>query len=378
MEIKSKFPNEDSFRNFLQSNVSFYTNQILSEVGHLEKTYLKARRDKMFGSILMLAGALIIGGSISILADFIPTLQAIFVALFFGALSIWSGVKKMIGTTQIISDFNNKLNEVIFSKIFTIFSLDGSQVKIAQPDIYNTSDPLNLSSPKNSWYKKLQILSRRFGNKNMTTEQREVMSFLDDSELITESRNTTVIDDMFNVDVEGNNLFVSELDARHVTGSGKNRRVRRIFHGYFFMLDLTTQLEGKTFVSAESDRAGFAHRGLWSDLLKTTEVKETVLEWNEFEDKLHVATTNETEARYVLTTNFMSDLYDWWKNKEASIRISFISNKMYAIYPDKNIRFGKTISKITEKEIGSYLESVGIPMYHALCLVEDVNNSHGQ
>ncbi|MFT7644770.1 MAG: hypothetical protein ACI9BF_000427 [Candidatus Paceibacteria bacterium] len=375
MDIKSKFPNEDSFRNFLQSNVSFYTNQIQSEVGHLEKTYLKALRDKMLGMILMLAGALIIGGSISILADFLPTLQAIFVALFFGALFIWSGVRKITGTTQIISDFNIKLNQVIFSKIFRIFSLDGSLVKQTQSDPYSTSNLLDLSSPKKIWYKELQILSRRFGNQNRTIEQSEVMSFLDDSELITESRNTIVIDDMFNVDVEGNNMFVSELDARHVTGSGKNRRVRHIFHGYFFMLDLTKQLEGKTFVSAESDKAGFAHLSFFGS---DDKVSETIMEWNEFEDKLHVATTNETEARYVLTTNFMSDLYDWWKNKEASIRISFISNKMYAIYPDKKIRIGKTIRKITEKEIGPYLESVGIPMYHALCLVEDVNNSHGQ
>ena len=181
-----------------------------------------------------------------------------------------------------------------------------------------------------------------------------------------------MVEDMFSVLVGDKSLFVSELEAKHITGSGKSRKVKHIFSGYFVSFDLDIQLEGKTFVSTEGDKKGFGHQSFWKSLTSQAGVQVTELEWNEFESLLHVATTNPSEARYVLPPDFMHDLYEWWKEKKGNVRISFIQNRLYILFPDKRIRFGQTVSRISEKEVASYLESVSLPLLHVLHLIEDV------
>jgi len=40
----------------------------------------------------------------------------------------------------------------------------------------------------------------------------------------------------------------------------------------------------------------------------------TLLEWGQFEDLLHVETTNETEARYLLPPDAMENIYHSWSS----------------------------------------------------------------
>lgn len=86
-------------------------------------------------------------------------------------------------------------------------------------------------------------------------------------------------------------------------------------------------------------------------------------------------TTDKVEARYILTPNFMSDLYDWWKAKKGNIRISFIGNKMYLLFPDNQIRFNDTVANIDETEVKQYMLTIARPLLHILHLIEDVRMS---
>jgi hypothetical protein len=86
-----------------------------------------------------------------------------------------------------------------------------------------------------------------------------------------------------------------------------------------------------------------------------------------------VATDNGREAREVLTTEFMTDLYDWWKSHEKlNIRIAFVGNLMYMLFPDSQIRFEKTVSKVEPNELKEYILTIARPLLHVLHLVEDV------
>jgi len=126
-------------------------------------------------------------------------------------------------------------------------------------------------------------------------------------------------------------MHITELDIQNVTGSGGEKRFRRIFHGYFFAVDISKTLVGKTFVTTKGDILGYGNKSSFG----RNDVSRTELEWNDFENKIHVSTTDPIEARYILTTDFMTDLYDWWNERvEKQIRISFIGDKMYFIYPD--------------------------------------------
>lgn len=109
---------------------------------------------------------------------------------------------------------------------------------------------------------------------------------------------------------------------------------------------------------------------------KGKDVQETILEWNDFEKLLHVATNNETEARYILTPDMMSNLYDWWIPKKQNIRLSFVSNKMYILFPDNTIRIGTTVQNLNQSHIEKYVLSIAIPLLHILHLIEDINRVH--
>ena len=103
------------------------------------------------------------------------------------------------------------------------------------------------------------------------------------------------------------------------------------------------------------------------------QIKETKFEWNDFEELLHVATDNNREAREILTPQFMSDLHDWWKNQEKlNIRIAFVGNLMYMLFPDGQIRFEQTVSKVEPAELKEYMLTIAKPLLHVLHLVEDV------
>ena len=78
---------------------------------------------------------------------------------------------------------------------------------------------------------------------------------------------------------------------KHATGSGKNRFTKNIFHGYIVGFGLKKELAGKTFISTEVDKQGFAGLACFGNKAEGS-AKETLLEWNEVENLLHVCATD--------------------------------------------------------------------------------------
>jgi|GEM_PF-5742876 len=84
---------------------------------------------------------------------------------------------------------------------------------------------------------------------------------------------------------------------------------------------LQQDISGITYLIAESD---FTHR-----LFKQFETQTTLLEWGQFEDLLHVETTDETEARYLLPPDIMEEIYDNWSNHTNQLgRVKFADNTL--------------------------------------------------
>jgi hypothetical protein len=214
--------------------------------------------------------------------------------------------------------------------------------------------------------KVLQILG--FTGNHVTEEsvtEAEIVNLLDHSELITETRNEYQIDDMVSAEFHGRSLFLSELAVKYVSSSGKKRSGRNVFHGFFVVHDLPRSLEGKTFITTEGDKKGFGNISWWRQKFRTKETpRETLLEWNDFENKLHVATTNEIEARYILTPDFMQELYNWWSERGGNIRISFLDNRLYLLYPDMHVKIGVSTAGFSEKNLKQYLLTVMRPVWH--------------
>lgn len=363
--IKQRFPDEVSLRSFLASHARSYTDQVQGELGMQEAKYRQALRNRKIGSTLLVGGILagISAAQLYVEAGLISGWFLLGVLVLAG-VSIWKGWQMTKGVTAIINEFNAQLNDVIYNAVFSLFGLTGGRVE----HTFDESESEGLR--KLSRAQRLTLTSNKF-LQSQTIEYAQVKELLDHSELITEDRNRMMVDDMFTVTVYNRTLFASELDVKNITGSGKHRRVKKIFSGYFVSYDLPKELSGKTFVTTEGDTNGFADQSHLSFFTKP-DAAVTELEWNAFEDKLHVVTDNPSEARYILTPDFMQDLYDWCVEKHQKIRLSFVASRMYALFPDNTIRFNKTITKITEEEVRTYMESIALPFLHVLHLIEDV------
>lgn len=374
MNIKERFPDEVAIKNYLLTNIQTLMGAVKSEVGPLEAEYIEKSRLRNKGAKLMgLATVLVIVGIVPLDADF-PTPGGVMLILLLLCFPVagylyWIGWRYMKGTSAAIVAFHNSLNDALYPLVFGMFGLSAQRVHhtVKDKSQYDTTYRKDGESLFQSDLRLAALAKELVGS----PERDSVMALLDHSELITESRNTVQIDDMVASSINERIMFLSELDVKHVTGSGKNRRVKKIFHGYFVSFDLPRTLEGKTFVSTEGDKKGFGHQSFFKTK-KNEGLEKTVLEWNEFENLLHVVTNNPTEARYILTPNFMVDLHNWWSEQKTNIRISFVDNRMYLLFPDKNIRLGSTIKKIETHELQEYLESISIPLLHVLHLIEDV------
>ncbi|MDC1205640.1 DUF3137 domain-containing protein [Candidatus Pacebacteria bacterium] len=204
-------------------------------------------------------------------------------------------------------------------------------------------------------------------------EQEKVLQILTHSELLTERTDKIKVGDVFATSYTGNNLLVSELFVTRTEGSGKNRRTVTVFKGLFTSFSIPKKLTGTTFISTEGDETGYGHRGFWNSIVGKSKVEETQLEWNEFEENLHVATTDGFEARYILTTDFMEDLYTWWKIAKRNIRIVFRDEAMHMLFPDKNIKVSFTTSRSDTAALKKYAMTIITPIWHVLMLLDDVN-----
>ena len=376
MKLKERIPDEAALTERIEQEIVSITNEVRTEVGVLEADYRKYKRHQKIGIVLVIAAFFLPGLLIEVLGFLGDGLLALSFFIICFVLCLGFGLRLGIMGNEITRKFHSGVNRVLYKKIFKLLELTGRLSEQKEIDFdYRVFASWGVRSDDEA----KKLLENHPFLKSLQTNPFDIQSgygtrtlhVLQQSELITERFNRTRIDNAFDIEVGNSNLFISELNVKLETGSGKNRSIKQIFTGYFVSFDLDRTLEGKTFVSAEGDETGFGHRSFFTDIGKKG-VQETKLEWNQFESKLHVATDNETEARYVFTTDFMSDLYLWWEGRKSHIRISFIGNHMYMLFPDGRVRFDSTIPRINEKEVKEYLLTIAKPLLHVVHLAENV------
>ena len=169
-----------------------------------------------------------------------------------------------------------------------------------------------------------------------------------------------------------NEVTVRELIVKQWQQSGKNRTLVEIFKGVLVVANLPKTHSASTYVSTENDKSGFAHKTFWSDLFSLNKVEETELEWNDFENDLHVASDDPSAAREILTPDFMLDLHDWWLEHKLNMRIAFRGDKMYMLLPESSVRISSTTLSKKPDNIKKYAWSIVRPIWRSLMLLEDI------
>ena len=351
--LKEVIQDESALRVVLDVHRADYVRILKEAAGNREEEYKKYRRQRTLGLVILFAFPFL-----TLLANPLLWLPGWMSFLVASGLIVLALTLLLTGW-RVIREFHSVVDCTLYPPVVALLGLTARVLSPQRPLPRKREETLAFT----------EKLKQLFALQQTEHKEKErVLERLSHSLLITEPYNTTQVDLILEFTYKGSVCQVAELDVSQVTGSGKNRSVRQIFHGYFVEVPLKRPVEGRTFVTAEKDTTGFGHRSLFGG-----EAVETVLEWNEFEELLHVATTNEVEARYILTPNFMTDLYTWWKGQdEGVIRVSFIGQRMYILFPDRTMKLHDTVAALTEEAVGEYVFTIARPFFHIAQLLEDV------
>ena len=161
----------------------------------------------------------------------------------------------------------------------------------------------------------------------------------------------------------GNKVDIQELDLKYVTGSGKNRRVETIFKGVLAITNSNKEFKGCTVITTD--------KGILNKLDGISGLENVRLEDPIFEKIFEVYSTDQIEARYLLTTGFMNRLVKIaCRNKDYKIMCSFENEKINLAFESSKDWFELPILKPVT-EIENY-QSVLLELFTILSVFEEL------
>jgi hypothetical protein len=109
-----------------------------------------------------------------------------------------------------------------------------------------------------------------------------------------------------------------------------NNREKVIFNGIFISATFNKNFKAKTFVLSEQAATFF----LRIDRQLLNNFKRIRLEDPGFNKEFFVLSSDQVEARYILTPSFMQRLIDYKRKSKRGISFSFVENKLYCAIPN--------------------------------------------
>lgn len=222
-----------------------------------------------------------------------------------------------------------------------------------------------------------QVFDRQFLYTNNSDSDETVTALLRESSLITSQNITVHTDDSYRAfeagerEVSFHELSVMMREPKEIRSNG--RIGSEVFRGLLMVATLPYEHKAETYISTEGDAHGFAHQEFWSGILGNSTIEETELEWGEFENALHVASTDSTVTRELLTPDIMQGVYDWWCEHKLNIRLAFKGNVVYVLLPEASIRISTSTTSASQAVIKRYAMTLARPIWRGLKLVERVS-----
>lgn len=140
--------------------------------------------------------------------------------------------------------------------------------------------------------------------------------------------------------IDGTNIEFSDLHAekRHRNSKGKDNW-STIFRGLFIVAEFNKNFHGKTVILPDTAQSTFGNLiGNWLQSKNFTRDELVKMDDNNFEKEFVVYSSDQIEARYILSHALMKKLLLFKEKSKRPVYISFIGNHIHmAIYYDKDL-----------------------------------------
>ncbi|MCG7335888.1 DUF3137 domain-containing protein [Sporosarcina sp. ACRSM] len=143
----------------------------------------------------------------------------------------------------------------------------------------------------------------------------------------------------------------SEIDLKreveYKDNDGKKRKkMKKVFKGIVFIADFHKDFRGQTFLV----RKQLLGKDKWR--LRMDGIMTIDMEDMEFNKTFQTMTTNDIEARYILSSNLMDKIMEFNRRAKGPIKIAFVRSKMYLFTEtNKNHFDGKFFENNDEKTL---------------------------
>ena len=178
-------------------------------------------------------------------------------------------------------------------------------------------------------------------------------------------------DDFVSGKVVETKIQFCELNAEYESGSGKNRSVRTVFKGLFFMGDFNKDFSCQTVVLPDTAEKFLGRIGQKLQSMNLARDKLVKLDDPEFEKYFVVYSNDQVGARYILSTSLMKRIVDFKKRSNRNIYLSFVGSMVFvAISYIRNLFEPRIFRTLLDFEpIREYFEDLQL----AIGIVDDLN-----
>jgi hypothetical protein len=148
--------------------------------------------------------------------------------------------------------------------------------------------------------------------------------------------------------IDKTDIRLSELhtEYRQVTYDSKGNRREywvTIFRGLFISADFHKHFHGITLVLPDTEQSWLGGLGQWLQSISAklgNQPGELVkMEDPEFERLFKVFSTDQVEARYILTPNMIRRIVEFRNRTQSQVRVSFIASRVFVAIPTSHNHF---------------------------------------
>lgn len=194
---------------------------------------------------------------------------------------------------------------------------------------------------------------------------------LEQSKLFALNGFEVVSDDMYSF--FNPSMTVNELKIVPSSSQSLKQPTVPCFAGMLITATLSRTLSGTTIISTRpTQETNTTHDVFWDTVVTNSSFHDITAAIDSLPAGMHVATSHREEAEAVLSTPFIAELASLAQTNGGNIRVSLRGNMLFVLVPNVSVLIKSSTSSTSQAMVGQYAESIVVPLWQAVRVVEEV------